>query len=143
MDLLHESGEVAGGVVLADRLVKGYERILDSARTLYGEQGINGSLTGGKTIVFNFLEGGDVGLGRPDSRLRHRYTLGGKHNAQKYGETKKNCQAHGEQHARTSGRDFQAERNDLKSMIEVRSIVDERVGRCQARGRNKSRAQQN
>ena len=77
MDLLHESGEVAGGVVLADGLVERDESVFDGARAFDGEQSVDGALAGGEAVGLDFFEGGDVGLGGPDCGLRDGDLLGG------------------------------------------------------------------
>ena len=48
MDLLHESGEVPGGVVLAYGFIEGNEGVFDGARAFDGEQSVDGTLCGGE-----------------------------------------------------------------------------------------------
>jgi len=69
MDLLHESREIAGGVVLVNGFVEGDESVFDGAWACDGEQGGDGAFTGGETVGLDFLEGGDVGPGGPDGGL--------------------------------------------------------------------------
>ncbi len=69
MDLLHESGEISGGIVLADGFVEGDESVFNGARAFDGEQRVDGALAGGEAVGLDFFEGGDVGLGGPDGGL--------------------------------------------------------------------------
>jgi hypothetical protein len=106
MDLLHESSEEGGGVVLVNRLVKGDKRVLDGARAFGGEQGVDGALPGGETVIFDFLEGSDIRLGSPDRRLRNRDALGGENSGQQDRKTEQDSQARSEHHEETSSRKF-------------------------------------
>jgi hypothetical protein len=75
MDLLHEAGEIAGGVVLADGFVEWDESVFNGARAFDGKKSVDGTLAGGEAVGLNFLEGGDVGFGSPDGRLRNGDSL--------------------------------------------------------------------
>ena len=91
MDLLHESGEVVGGIDLVESFVERGESVFDGVRAFGGEQRVDGTLSGSEAVVLDFFEGGNVRLGRPDSGLREGNALGGKNGSEKKRETKENA----------------------------------------------------
>jgi len=112
MDLLHEAGEIAGGVVLADGFVEWDESVFNGARAFDGKKSVDGTLAGGEAVGLNFLEGGDVGFGSPDGRLRNGDSLRRQERGEDEWKTEEDCQACGEHHERTSRRIVRAEWDD-------------------------------
>ena len=91
MDLLHQSGEVSGGIILVDGLVEGDKRVFYRALAFDREDFIDGALAGGEAIVFDSLEGGDIGFGAPDRRLGDAYFLRGEDGGKNERKAEKDC----------------------------------------------------
>ena len=75
MNLLQESSQIARGVVLADNLVIGGERVFNCVCAFDGKNLINRALSRSEAIVLHFFKSGDVRLADPYGRLCHDRSL--------------------------------------------------------------------
>ncbi len=123
MDLLHESGEVSGRVVLADGLVEGDESVLNGARAFAASRVSMARWPAARRSVSIFSKAATSGLEAQIVGWETVTRLGGKDGSQKQRETEQDCQACGEQHERASWRNLGW--NDFESILRCEEIVDD------------------